>query len=449
MAFTMDVGSDLFGTKHNVQLRFNSRPSVAELAAAAESYFDTKSRSCRPAGYPDVLFRVETFQVFDDALMRWVDLYDGAQLQPGQQVWCFQPESIWHSDAQGVIPESDTAAFTWTTPLGSPRRGRVAVDAGVPPTLSEKLRSVFYQVDAGSKGYLVFNDLDQAFRRCDMEFNGANAGDLFQIADANRSNHITYDEWVNFAIRYPSVVDALFFRFRDIAPGGTTGQAAIAGPAASVSPTAAQDRQNQLEQYYQDSWQPSARDQQAAEFDAARARQRAAELQSQVQAASDRQRQAAEQAAAAMAQQEAAAQEASKLAAELQQAQDAAARAAEVQRLQQQAAQQQAEAIAAQQKAAQAAQQAQQAAAAAAAAPPPPQYSQPPGYGQPAPNQYGQQAPSASPQRDDALRQYEAARRHADAIRLQKEEAEREERNAWDRLYYSPASPHYAPQPQR
>lgn len=443
--FTMDVGSDLYGTKHNVQLCFNSRPSVAELAAACESFFDTKARACRPAGYPDTLFRIETFQVFDDKLMRWVDLYDGAQLQPQQQVWCFQSESIWHSDAQGVIPEAENGAFTWTTPLGSPKRGRVAADAGVPPTLSEKLRSVFYQVDLGGKGFLVYSDLEQAFRRCDMEFNGANAGDLFQLADSRRQNRITYDEWVNFAIRFPNVVDALFFRFRDM-PGGAPG--GMVAP----SPTGAQERQTQLEQYYHESWQPSARDQQAAEFDAARTRVRAQELQSQMQAVGDRQRQAADAAQAAMAQQEAAAQEAARIQAELQQVEEAAARAAEAQHLQQQAAQQQQEAAAAQQRAQAAQAQAAQAAAAAARAAPAPvpqQYSQQPSYAPPMQSQpqYAP-VPSSSPQRDDALSQYEAARRHADAIRFQKEEAEREERNAWDRLYYSPASPHYAPQGQ-
>eukprot|EP00662_Eupelagonemidae_sp_cell21_P018219 gene18219-16849_t len=106
-SFCVDVGSDLYGQKHNVQLRLNGQPSVSELCAAlcaaVESYFDTKSRACRPAGYPDQPFKVETFQVFDDTLMRW-----------------------------GVIPEAQTETFA--TDAG-------ATDAGVPPTLSEKLRS--------------------------------------------------------------------------------------------------------------------------------------------------------------------------------------------------------------------------------------------------------------------------------------------------------------------
>eukprot|EP01065_Artemidia_motanka_P012218 TRINITY_DN1669_c6_g1_i1.p1 TRINITY_DN1669_c6_g1~~TRINITY_DN1669_c6_g1_i1.p1 ORF type:complete len:415 (+),score=141.54 TRINITY_DN1669_c6_g1_i1:62-1306(+) len=410
-AYHVDVGSDLFGTKHNVQLRFDRVPSVAELIAACESYFDTKARACRPAGYPDVPFRVETFQVFDEVIMRWVDLYSAEkQLQPGQQVWCFQPESIWHSDAQGVIPEAEQAHFTWTTPLGSPRRGRVAADAGVPPTLSEKLRSVFYQIDQGGKGYLVFDDLDTAFRRCDMQFNGTTAGRLFQDADRNRSNHITYDEWVNFAIQYPSVVDALFFRFRDMGPG-----LAQAPPA----PAAQQERQQLLQQYHQESWQgQQQRERQSMEYDLARARQSA-------QQAMDRQRQAEQAAQAALQQKEAALQDAERA----QQEYQAATRAAQETeaRMQHAAAEQQAAAAAA----AAAAQQQQQ--------PQSPSYT----HGALQPSQ-GYNQPS--PQRDQALIDYENARRRADQLRMQKEEAEREERNAWDRLYYSPASPHYGPQ---
>eukprot|EP00659_Diplonema_papillatum_P016087 gene16087-24643_t len=262
MSFHIDVGSDLYGTKSNTTLTFPARPSVAELTAATESFFDTKSRAGRPAGYPDMPFKIETFQLFDETLLRWVDLYNEQQLRPGVQLWCFQPESIWHSDAQGVIPAAEKPAFTWTTPLGSPRRARIAADAGVPPTLSEKLRSVFFQVDGDNKGYLLFQDLDNAFRRCDMVFNNAIAGDLFDMADANKSQHITYDEWVNFAVRCPSVVDALFFRMRDMYQDMP--------PNSPPTLDNQRVRQQELQQYYTDSWSSTKRLDQQVNFDEAR-----------------------------------------------------------------------------------------------------------------------------------------------------------------------------------
>ena len=132
MTFLITVASDLYGRKQNVKLEFPTCPTMTEMINACESQFDVMSRSQRPAGYPDTPFKVQTFQVYDDILLRWVDLYSSAQLTNGCQVFCFQPESIWHSDAQGIIPEAKDNV-TWTTPVGSPRRGRVATDAGVAP----------------------------------------------------------------------------------------------------------------------------------------------------------------------------------------------------------------------------------------------------------------------------------------------------------------------------
>ena len=265
MSFIIDVGSDLFGTKVNITLSFNHHPSVAEVTAACESNFDTKGRAIRPAGYPDVPFKVETFQLFDDTLLRWVDLYNEQQLKTGAQLWCFQPESIWHSDAQGVIPQPEKTSVTWSTPLGSPRRARIAADAGVPPTLSEKLRSVFYQIDGSNKGYLVYADLERAFSICEMSFNNGTAGDLFTLADQNRSQHITYDEWVNFAVKCPGIVDALFFRMRDMGPASS--------PHSPPGMDAQTARQTELRKMYNDSWQTNQRPQQEREFEDARQRE--------------------------------------------------------------------------------------------------------------------------------------------------------------------------------
>eukprot|EP01063_Lacrimia_lanifica_P000203 TRINITY_DN1009_c0_g3_i2.p1 TRINITY_DN1009_c0_g3~~TRINITY_DN1009_c0_g3_i2.p1 ORF type:complete len:409 (+),score=193.35 TRINITY_DN1009_c0_g3_i2:66-1229(+) len=375
-AFTLDVGCDLFGSKVNVEMKFqNGCPPLQELMAAIETEFDTRSRATRPAGYPDMPFKIEMVQVFDDAATRWVDLFDINQLRHKAQLWAFQPESIWHSDAQGVIPDPEKKLCTFTTPLGSPRRARIATDAGVPPTLSEKLRSVFYQIDGQNKGYILHEDLQRAFQQCDMEFTYATAGELFSQADLNRSQHITYDEWVNFAIKAPSLIDALFFRFRDmqnVAPQPNYGS-----PGRPMS----MPMQSMPQQSYAQPQQSYAQPQ-----------------YSQLQ---DDARHAEEQARAAAAQ----------------------------------ASQLQAQAAAAQQAAQQAAERQQQAAEAARAA----QQQQ---MSNPAPQSYYGAQPSmgapASPQREAALREYEAARRRADEIRMAKEEAEREERNAWDRCYYSP-----------
>ena len=249
---------------------------MTELINAVESQFDVMSRSSRPAGYPDCPFKVQTFQVYDDILLRWVDLYSSAQLTNGCQVFCFQPESIWHSDSQGIIPEAKDG-ITWTTQVGSPRRARVATDAGVAPALSEKLRSVFYDIDFGNKGYILYTDLRSSFKSADIEFTYATVGELFTVADQNCSGHITYDEWVRFAISYPNIVDALFFRARDIGTLQSGAQMAYDAQQRGASQTRA--REDQLRQYYADTWSSQQRSTAQGDYEAARRDADAARMQ--------------------------------------------------------------------------------------------------------------------------------------------------------------------------
>eukprot|EP01062_Namystynia_karyoxenos_P042742 TRINITY_DN3129_c1_g1_i5.p1 TRINITY_DN3129_c1_g1~~TRINITY_DN3129_c1_g1_i5.p1 ORF type:complete len:318 (+),score=132.49 TRINITY_DN3129_c1_g1_i5:41-955(+) len=269
MPFTVNVGTDLYGRKRNACLEFPACPTMTELINAVESHYDIEARATRPAGYPDVPFKVETLQVYDEILLRWVDLYASSQLTNGGQVYCFQPESIWHSDAQDIIPDAQPGDVTWTTPVGSPRRYRVAQDAGVPPALSEKLRSVFYDIDAAGKGYVLYSDLRAAFQKCDIEFTFKTVGELFTAADANRSGHITYDEWVRFAINYPQIIDALFFRLRDIYQDrGAFAERAVAAEAEAAA--ARTRREAELRRLYDEQWAAAERARAAAEYEQAK-----------------------------------------------------------------------------------------------------------------------------------------------------------------------------------
>ena len=215
MVFFISVAADIYSRKHNIRLEFQSCPTITELINASESQFDIDARATRPAGYPDIPFRVQTFQVYDDVLLRWVDLYSSAQLTSGCQCYAFQPETVWNVDLQGAIPVAKDVV-TWSSAVGSPRRARVATDSGVPPSMSEKLRSAFYDLDNGGKGYILYSDLRSAFMRLDIEFAYATVGELFNEADRNHDGHISYEEWVRFAIDHPNVIDALFFRSRDL-----------------------------------------------------------------------------------------------------------------------------------------------------------------------------------------------------------------------------------------
>jgi len=458
MSFSVFCGTDLFGSKTNKKLDFPRCPTMSEFINAVESQYDVELRASRPAGYPDMPFKVQTFQLYDEVLQRWVDLYSSAQLTNGCTVYVFQPESIWHSDAQGIIPDAKDTV-TWTTPVGSPRRQRIAQDAGVAPTLSEKLRSVFYDCDTGNKGYVLYSDLRAAFQKCDIEFTFNSVGDLFTAADTNRSGHITYDEWVNFSIKFPQVIDALFFRSRDVKMEG--GQQAAADEAARAArqaelrqmyerrqwtaptpaalppapaPGASADVQELAKQIAQQRSVAAAAvslqaDMQLAADEKGRAvtteQKRLMEIENEIAKQKDACAAANRDIAEAEARVEAAKQAAisesqreAQLASQLEETralQEAARRQAEVDQARRAAAEEVARS--------QAVRDAQGRAAAEAEA-----------------------AAQARAQAD-----YEQARREADAARMQKEQAESRERQAWDKLYYSPQSPHYgaSPSPQR
>ena len=215
MVFFVSVASDIYGRKHNIRLEFQSCPTITELINAVESQYDVDARASRPAGYPDIPFRVQTFQIYDDVLLRWVDLYSSAQLTSGCQAYAFQPETVWNVDMQGALPVAKDIV-TWSSSVGSPRRSRIANDSGVPPSMSEKLRSVFYDLDSGNKGYVLYTDLRSAFLRCEIDFAYSTVGEIFNQADRNHDGHISYEEWVRFSIDNPNIVDALFFRSRDL-----------------------------------------------------------------------------------------------------------------------------------------------------------------------------------------------------------------------------------------
>lgn len=209
MVFSLDVGTDLFGIKQNTKLEFATVPQLSELIVAAEAHFDKEARLRRPAGVPDVPYKVQSSQVYDDVLLRWVDLYSSNQLHSGSQVWLFQPESIYNSEAPGDIPAAKYAPESW---LGSPARARAVTDAGIrDPVMSEKLRSVFYQFDPDRRREIPYTTLRDYFTKYDIPWTSSYIGDYY-----SRTGVMTYADWVSFATKYPSIVDSLYYRNRGL-----------------------------------------------------------------------------------------------------------------------------------------------------------------------------------------------------------------------------------------
>jgi len=240
MVVTLDVGTDLFGVKQNTKLEFPTVPGLSELIIASEGHFDKEARIRRPAGVPDVAFKVQSCQVYDDVLLRWVDLYSATQLRDGSQVWLFQPESIYHSEDPGSIPPAKYSPESW---LGSPARARAVTEAGIrDPVMSEKLRSVFYQIDIDRHRYIPYTTLRDYFLKYQIPWTSAYLGDYY-----GRTGNMTYDEWVAFSARYPHIVDSLYYRTRGLYSDRAYYSAALAE--AEVSAARAK-REAELRTYY-------------------------------------------------------------------------------------------------------------------------------------------------------------------------------------------------------
>ena len=226
--YICSVAADIYGRKHNIKLKLAKTPTYEELISYVESHYDVAVRSTRPEGYLDVPFKVGVMKLYDPILLKWVDLYSTAQLTQGCQLYAFQPENTWHSDMQGRVPKSKPVVVWWSA-YGDARRKRgcrAARDSDKPPSRVSKIRSVFGDLDIGSKGYVLSSDLQTAMQQLDICVSEANVTQLFRRADASCDGHLSFEEWTAFCQAYPSLLDALFFRACPVWNDGTAKVAA-------------------------------------------------------------------------------------------------------------------------------------------------------------------------------------------------------------------------------
>ena len=216
--FCLRVATDIYGKKYNKEFAFQSAPAINQLINVVEGMFDSVGRAHRPPGYPDIPFEAQTFQLFDHLQETWSDLFSSQQMSHGMQLYCFQPESLWHSDIQdGLPPHTQILPFV---SIGT-RSARKPCDKGIPPSRSEMVRSTFADSDIGNKGFLTFTDFRSALERCDMNPASCSVEALFTEVDQDCDGHVSYEEWVKFALkpRYGDFVMAMYHRFRDVWTG--------------------------------------------------------------------------------------------------------------------------------------------------------------------------------------------------------------------------------------
>ena len=66
------------------------------------------------------------------------------------------------------------------------------------------------------RNHLSYSDLKMGFTRCDMLLDAGLGGELFDEADEDADGMLTLHEWTRFAGNNTSLVDALYFRMKDL-----------------------------------------------------------------------------------------------------------------------------------------------------------------------------------------------------------------------------------------
>eukprot|EP01063_Lacrimia_lanifica_P026387 TRINITY_DN3549_c0_g1_i1.p1 TRINITY_DN3549_c0_g1~~TRINITY_DN3549_c0_g1_i1.p1 ORF type:complete len:364 (+),score=161.09 TRINITY_DN3549_c0_g1_i1:60-1151(+) len=243
--FTVLACADMFGSKVNLELTFPALPTIGELTRRAEEVFTSEMHAIRPAGaqVPAEGIRINRLQVYDDVMLKWVDLISSAQLHEYDQVYIFQPQSLWHVDTQQDLPAPRpptaggpgpaAAAPAYATPAApASSLGQASVHRGFPPEMNSapsqpmhagagerpdvaldvKVRAIFDEMDVGRKGYIDYNDIERGFRERGLDLSNNTLGELFYKADLNRDGHVTRDEFQNFSLIYPNTTECLYFK---------------------------------------------------------------------------------------------------------------------------------------------------------------------------------------------------------------------------------------------
>eukprot|EP01062_Namystynia_karyoxenos_P014592 TRINITY_DN1525_c0_g2_i2.p1 TRINITY_DN1525_c0_g2~~TRINITY_DN1525_c0_g2_i2.p1 ORF type:complete len:409 (+),score=139.85 TRINITY_DN1525_c0_g2_i2:106-1227(+) len=254
--FTLLVCGDIYGQKQNLELTFPALPTIGELTRRAEEVFTAEMRltPVPPHGPgPQSEFRVSRVQIYDDVLLKWVDLISSTQLHEYDQLYIFQPQTPWHSDSQQDLPAprpptagAAAPGVTSASYGGSPApqhqpqpsyggahyqpqaappymppqsygHAATAPASGNRPDLplEQKAEVVMRDLDPSGKGYIEYAEMERSFREVGLDFSANTVGELFYKADLNRDGRITLDEWQNWSRIYPNTLDCMYFRAKN------------------------------------------------------------------------------------------------------------------------------------------------------------------------------------------------------------------------------------------
>ena len=212
--FNVRVCADVGGRKMNLEIPFQSPPTLPELRMQIDETFTGEGRALSPRGSPNRLhefyFKTQRMQIYDDRELRWVDLIDSVQLQHNRtQVYAFRADSFMPDVQQRMpAPRPSTLGLVNNDFSSSPTR---RIQSPATTNTNEKVSVTHRFLGGATKHYLTFDDLESGFSTLGFDFAPVTVQEMFSKADVNRDHKITFDEWHSWAQRYPNTHDVIYF----------------------------------------------------------------------------------------------------------------------------------------------------------------------------------------------------------------------------------------------
>eukprot|EP01059_Diplonema_ambulator_P006860 TRINITY_DN1643_c1_g3_i2.p1 TRINITY_DN1643_c1_g3~~TRINITY_DN1643_c1_g3_i2.p1 ORF type:complete len:640 (+),score=186.33 TRINITY_DN1643_c1_g3_i2:1298-3217(+) len=200
--FKVRVACDLYGSKHNAMFLFKPPPAnLEEVITEAQRFYQEEAEGRKPVEHPGPAFKIVALQVYNQASNKWEDVTSVGQLTDGCQLYAFQQQTSYHHDSFGAIPDAMVGESM------VPEKPRPIAPVTTDGTVEQQ---VFEMLDTRKDGIITLDEMVEAFHGLHLRFTPAQIQDLFTVADENRDNVISWDEYERFALRFPTIVDSIF-----------------------------------------------------------------------------------------------------------------------------------------------------------------------------------------------------------------------------------------------
>lgn len=283
MPFTLFVAADLYSQKVNVEIELPSFPTVNELLNVAQSVFNNEASVLKPPTMELQTVGVEKLQVYKDDDGSWSDLVSPSQIVEFAQLYVIQKHAQYQESQQQIPPARKpsrpiktasspppparpavpvspytsaaaaspysqarhvspprrgspprtssavrpTATYASSSPQtvrpqgpASPERDRLAIRP-LPEGASQrdKISYVFDEMDVNGNRVIEPEEFRNLLNVLGVGFSAATLSDLFHKSDLDRDGVASLGEMTTFLSNYPTLLDALYFRLRDIQEG--------------------------------------------------------------------------------------------------------------------------------------------------------------------------------------------------------------------------------------